>query len=557
MENPFDNRAADSDNESTVAADEAATLDSRIDEHQPGEDAPAMTVDDVLERVATLRPGSKSADIRAVLRLGLRAGLPPGDMKLVEAAVSDATEVSPSVVAQMTRDEQNHRDEFGYVSTIDQAGEAFCSVLRNEYEDVVYVGGSLYAYRAAETDPADAMDCEYYGRIPPEELAADMLQVFKGMPVVQRRSHHQDVVTRVQAAFENPSFFDDAPAGTNLTNGFLKWDDATNAPRLMKHGPRHKARARLPVRYNPTATAPNFLEGLHRTLPNSQKIAALQEAAGAILFAIKPKKDAARRMVILEGPKNSGKSTLISALRMMVPAYAIASVPPEEWSKEYSRARLEGVILNIVTELGSRKIVAGEQLKRIVSCEPVSGRHPYGRDFDFTPVAWHVFATNEWPRVDDRTEAFERRVLAITFERSLAPSEIDGDFLDKVRRELPGIINWAAEGAARLVENGRFTIPPGHQEAVLAMQFGSDPVEHFVRLAVEPAPGDTTGLSSVELREALATFAEARDIDTGGWTDVTHARRLATRLKQLHGAERYLIDGRPHYRFVRLKDGAA
>ena len=83
------------------------------------------------------------------------------------------------------------------------------------------------------------------------------------------------------------------------------------------------------------------------------------------------------------------------------------------------------------------------------------------------------------------------------FEHPLQNPEIDDSLFDRIREEeLPGVLAWAMEGAERLARRGTYLLPPGHEEAVLRMQFGDDPVELFVRLCVEAAPGDTEGVTT-------------------------------------------------------------
>jgi putative DNA primase/helicase len=144
-------------------------------------------------------------------------------------------------------------------------------------------------------------------------------------------------------------------------------------------------------------------------------------------------------------------------------------------------------------------------------------------------------------------------MLVLNFDRPLERGEIDGDLIERVREELPGVLNWAMEGAKRLAQRGYFLPPPGHHEAVLGMQFGTDPVALFAHLAVEAAPGDRQGVTTERLRAALKAFAETRGLDTDGWNEVTHMKRLADFLKKLYGAERAARDGRPFYRFVKLR----
>jgi putative DNA primase/helicase len=50
-----------------------------------------------------------------------------------------------------------------------------------------------------------------------------------------------------------------------------------------------------------------------------------------------------------------------------------------------------------------------------------------------------------------------------------------------LRDELPGILNWALDGLERLTAHGRFTRPPGADEAIVALQDLASPVAAFVR----------------------------------------------------------------------------
>lgn len=488
--------------------------------------------------------------MRNLIRKAREIRATPAEMKALQCLLVDRSVWPPGVVAQLVTDERNRIDQFGVLGTVDEAKDAVIAKLLGEYEKLVWPGGSLYGYRGdAEGQPVG--ETGYYRRISRECLDAQIIQHLGRTTIVGTRLQRAEVIDRIEAAAREQNFFDGAQAGVNLANGFLFWEGTKFALREVSE--ENRARERLVFSFDPNAQAPTFEQALRRVIVCELKRATLQEVFGAVIFGTTPMKDAARRIVLLVGGPNSGKSTIIALLQLFVPGYATVSVPPEEWGKEYSRARLEAARLNIVTELGGRQKMAGEQVKRIASCEPVSARHPYGRSFEFRPRAWHLFATNELPRVSDQTSAFERRMLVLNFDHMLAREEIDGDLIERVREELPGVLNWAMEGAERLAQRGFFVTPPGHHESVLGMQFGSDPVEIFARFRIEAAPGDRRGVTTEELRAALKAFAEARGLDTDAWNDVTHMKRLAELLKRLYGAERAARDGRPFYRFVKLR----
>jgi hypothetical protein len=477
-----------------------------------------------------------------ILRRAHAARLSPGDAQTLHRVMAVATKWPITLISQRAIDARNDVSGFGIIGNVAEAAAAFQALLEQRYSHFVWAGGSGYGY----TEEAG-----YYVRLPPAELDRMLTEWMGHTTFAEKAQQRKELIGRLEGSTKDSTFFDNLPPGVNLATSFVKWDKDGF---VEEHPSReHRSRERLTFQCLPEATCPNFLRGLSRILPHQAAQEALQEAIGAAVFGLTPASDSARRIILLAGRRNSGKSTILGLLQEFFPKYAVASVPPEEWSKEYSRALLEAARLNIVTELSGRHELAGDHVKRIASCELTLGRLPYGQPRIFRPVAWHFFATNELPRVSDKTSAFERRMLVISFDQSLRQDEIEGNFLNRVREELPGILNWASDGAERLIRRGYFLPPPGHQEAVLNMQFGNDLVEIFARLGVEAARGDHRGITSEALWTALKTFAEARDVHTDGWTDVTHMRSLSGLLKKLYGAERATRNGRAFHRFVRLR----
>ncbi|MBC4018530.1 DNA primase family protein [Siccirubricoccus deserti] len=515
----------------------------------PSEGSDRIAVSRLLEEAQALEKPSFE-EMRGLIRNAREIRATPAEMKVLQLLLAERSNLTTGIIAQFAIDERNRINGFGVIGTPDDAKAAIVTMLLNDFEQLVWSGGSLYGY-CGEAEGRPVSETGYFQRISQDRLDALIIQHLSQTTIVESRRQRAELIDRIAAEAREQDFFDNAAPGVNLASCRLFWD-GTNFQQ-SDVSVQNRARERLPFAYDPEAQAPVFNRAIRRVIASEAKRAALQEVFGAVIFGITPKKDAARRIVLLLGGPNSGKSTIIALLQLFVPDYATVSVPPEEWGKEYSRARLEGAILNIVTELGGRQPLAGEQVKRIASCEPVSARHPYGRSFEYRPRAWHLFASNELPRVTDTSPAFERRMLVLNFDRPLERGEIDGDLIERVREELPGVLNWAMEGAKRLAQRGYFLPPPGHHEAVLGMQFGTDPVPLFAHLAVEAAPGDPQGVTTERLRAALKAFAEARGLDTDGWNELTHMKRLADFLNKLYGAERAARDGRPFYRFVKLR----
>ena len=269
--------------------------------------------------------------------------------------------------------------------------------------------------------------------------------------------------------------------------------------------------------------------------PDRASREAFQEFVGRALLGATPGRDNSRHAMLLLGPRNAGKSTLLDLLRKLVPDYAIAACRLPR-GHHYYLAKLEGKCINLVPELGSTSVISGEVFKAIVGFEEVMAREPYKATVTFRSRAWHFFASNTVPRTDDRDAAFERRVLAIRLERSLSRDETDPNFLDNVSAELPGIVAWAVEGVRRAIARGHFELPPAHREVVAEMQYANDLKFRFASTRVEKAPESVAGLPNYELHAAFKQFAQRAGMETESWQPTTGMRRLAGALKAMYGA---------------------
>ena len=486
--------------------------------------------------------------VEALLYACHQDGIEGGRLKLVEAAIEGATGWKPHVIAALSNSEKK-RFKGRVLSTPDGLAEAYIAELLVHYVDALFDEGALHVYAELEAEPMS--DVNFYSRVSHAELEADVTDFLRGHPLMDRAHARKEVLRLVAVKLARQGFFAGFTPGLNCLNGFATWDAESQALVLLEHAPEHRARFRAPLEFGSAATAPVFLNGIRRVLPDSSRQMALQEFIGAILFGSLPDKENVRRMLVLYGATRSGKSTILDLLQMLFPPSVVTSVPLAEWSSEFARARLAGMYLNVCTELNGGAPSVSAFVKQITAGETVSGRLRFGQTFPFVPFAFHVFATNELPKVQDRSGAIERRALVIEFEHSLSDSEVDGAFREKVREELPGIVAWAAEGFERAMRRGRFTVPTGHKEALVAMQHQGDPVAIFAHLELEKAPGSR--LLSADLKAALRTFARHHDYDPVTIGSDGSMRRMSGLIEGLHGGRRSKTNNAPYYEGVRLK----
>jgi P4 family phage/plasmid primase-like protien len=506
----------------------------------------------VVGRARQLDADADPENVRAVLALAVAAGLPPGDVAYAVQELIKATKTSQNVLKLWLDDIRCSVDGAGVLHTRDQLARELERIL-GEGRQILWTEDTLHVY-TPDGVGEEAAACGHFRRHSRKEVEDFLLQQFADHRLVATQAGRDEVIKRLASRLADPEFFEAAPKGLNLSNRFVRYDRATGRLEVLPPGPEHRARHRLAIAYDPAARAPEFLAGIARVIPNASRLAALQEFIGCLLLDATPGRDGARHALLLVGPQNSGKSTILALLRLLFPPDAVSEIPPEKWSNDYHRAALAGKRVNLVAELSDRRVIGGAVAKAILGFDRVDARSPFKEPFGFRPQAWHVLAANRAPRTDDTDPAFGRRFIAFRFDRSLSREEIDPDFLEKVSRELPGVLNWAFEGAIRAMARGYFELPDGHHEIIAEMQHGDDIVTRFVLGEVERA-GDRPGVSTTALFDALKDFAERNGEDTSTWRPMTHRRKLARALKTIHGASRFAVNGEPHYSHVRLRPG--
>ena len=145
-------------------------------------------------------------------------------------------------------------------------------------------------------------------------------------------------------------------------------------------------------------------------------------------------------------------------------------------------------LVNLVTEIKEGHVIADAQLKAIVSGELTTADHKFKDPFDFRPYCTCWFGTNHMPSTRDFSEALFRRAIIIPFNRKFAEHEQDKHLKEKLREELPGILNMALEAVAGVFERGEFTKTASCEEAKAEWRLECDQVAQFAEDRCEFGP---------------------------------------------------------------------
>lgn len=241
-----------------------------------------------------------------------------------------------------------------------------------------------------------------------------------------------------------PAALDADPWLFNCANGTLDLRRGV----LLPYDRAHLLTKMAPVTYDPTAGCTTWDTFLRRIMAgDEQKIGYLQRAVGYGLTGLTVE----QVLFILYGVGANGKTTFVEAIKALLGPYAASTDPATFLATATDRirndlARLAGVRFVPAVEADEGRRFAEALVKQITGGDTITARFLHKEFFEFTPAFKVFLATNHKPVVRGTDHAIWRRIRLIPFTVSIPPAEQDRYLLDKLRRELSGILNWAVQG---------------------------------------------------------------------------------------------------------------
>lgn len=240
--------------------------------------------------------------------------------------------------------------------------------------------------------------------------------------------------------------------------------------------------------YDPDATEPKawmaFLKQLWNDDP--EQVSMLQEWFGYCLTA----DTSQQKMLMLVGPKRSGKGTIGRILTKLVGASNVVGPTTRSLAGAFGLQPLIGKSLAIVSDArftGDEVAVVTERLLCITGEDSVSVDRKFLGSLEMKLPTRFMLLTNELPRMTDASGALAGRFIILRLTESFYGRE-DIGLTDRLIAELPGILLWAIDGWMRLRERGHFIQPSSVADAVQDMEDLSSPVGAFVRDCCVVAP---------------------------------------------------------------------
>lgn len=260
-----------------------------------------------------------------------------------------------------------------------------------------------------------------------------------------------------------------------FTNALVRVGDR----KQIDHSPAFFNTFVLPFDYEPLAPSPQrWLTFLSQLWPDDREsIDALQEWFGYVLSG----RTNLHKMLMLIGPRRSGKTTIAHVLRTLVGRDNQTECRSADLVTQFGLANLIGRSLGIFDD--DRITGSGKKFVDILKNIVGEGQATIDRKYQSAwrgrlPVRF-VYIANELSAIPDASGAIVSRILPletrVTFE-----SNPDRGLRKALDAELPGIFNWALDGLDRLTANGEFTEPASTRGLIDDMNDMASPVTEFI-----------------------------------------------------------------------------
>lgn len=295
----------------------------------------------------------------------------------------------------------------------------------------------------------------------------------------------------------------------NCANGVVDVSAKPN-PTLGPHDPELYFRYKLPHDYNPKARCPKLDAAIEHMFPDPDMQALMHEVWG---YCLLPQFNLKKAVLFYSHEPNTGKSTLLNLTGELVGRDNESTVSLQDLDDHrFARASLVGKLLNRSGDLGSYAPRSSSHFKSLVGGDPVLAEHKGQRQFNLHNTAKMLFAGNSFAGTNEGGAAYTSRWLVLPFTETFKPNP---HFAAEVttKEELEGMLAHAVRGAARLVENRKFTETIQSAQAEDALRVETDSVMRYVQESLSADPsGELDGRSTYRDYEEWAKEAGLRPV---------------------------------------------
>jgi len=249
--------------------------------------------------------------------------------------------------------------------------------------------------------------------------------------------------------------------------------------------------------FDPTADCPEWIHFLSTIWSDDPEcIDVLQDIFGYLLLP----DTSQQKIFLMVGPKRSGKGTIGRIIRELIGRNNVCAPTLGRLAGEFG---LQPLLCKTAAIVGDARLsgrndasAIAEALLSISGEDPQTVNRKHLPQIDTQLSTRFLLLTNELPRFNDASATLPSRFIILKFTKSFFGRE-DHSLTDKLKAELPGILNWSIEGYKRLNDRGFFIQPASADEAIEEMEELSSPITAFLRDCCDVEPGAQTLVEDV------------------------------------------------------------
>lgn len=266
----------------------------------------------------------------------------------------------------------------------------------------------------------------------------------------------------------------------NLQNGLYNLKTGEFTP----HTPEYLSRVQIPVKHDPNAKCPNFMDFLKEVMPDSDdRRLLLEEFASCLLRS--PNLQLAYMHV---GKGANGKSTFFKVVETLLGKQNVshASIHNLAWNR-FAAAELDGKLANIHADISNNEIGHTGTLKQLISGDPITAEKKHKDPFSLECYAKLFFSCNELPQVYDSSDAWFRRWIIIEWKEQFTGDNADKNIVQKLttEEELSGVLNILLGIVRKLIQKGRLSTNKTTEQIRLEWQEKADLIQAFINNSIE------------------------------------------------------------------------
>lgn len=246
-------------------------------------------------------------------------------------------------------------------------------------------------------------------------------------------------------------------------------------------------------------------------------------------------------MAVFYGNGSNGKSTIVNVMRDLFGEYghtadgSMLTTTARQASQNSGGARADIVALVgkrfvVVSEIDQAAHMQEAQLKKLVSTDEISARGLYeGRIRTFRPTWSVTMLTNYLPTVRGSDNGIWRRLATVPFNRNFEADKTrkkDPERAKKLRKELPGILNWVLDGVRKYRERG-LTQPAAVKAESNEYRQAQDFLAEWLNDECTLRPNYQTPTS-----QAWASWTTWLKLNSSGYTPINDKTKLTRELKK-------------------------